>query len=286
MNVKKRYVKNQKVSLYTELLYETYDPSKTCILIAGAGAPAYFWTDEFCHKLIDSGISVLRFDHRDQGLSSPVNWDLHPYTVDDLSKDVISILDAYEIKKTHAVGHSMGGTISQWLAITTPKRLYSYISMSVSTCGLKHQVSKEAMEVLLKNKPTQNYERDLEGFMRSWKLLNGDFNLDQAMATMYTKDLYTRSKHKVDVAWHHIWAQKDFQNLSHKLGSINVPGLFIHGDKDVLASLEGAKKTQGLTPLSQLCIIKGMGHMIFNTALQKNLAKQLIHFHNQHKEEI
>jgi len=70
------------------------------------------------------------------------------------------------------------------------------------------------MDALLKNKPTQVYEEILERFMRSWKILNGDFPLDQQMAEAYTREMYERSLHPVGVAWNHIHCQEGIGDLS------------------------------------------------------------------------
>ncbi len=87
------------------------------VLISGAGATARFWSNDFCEQIVEAGYYVIRFDHRDQGLSSAVNYEHYPYTVKELAGDVIAILDAYHIQQAHIVGHSMGGTIAQLLAI-------------------------------------------------------------------------------------------------------------------------------------------------------------------------
>ena len=164
------------------------DPSRTpVVLIAGAGAHAHFWTNEFCEKIASAGYFVVRFDHRDTGYSSAVDYEKNPYTVFDLVSDVLSILDFFQITKAHIVGHSMGGMITQLLACRHPDRVASFVSMSVATVGPITHSSKEIMKVLLENNPTQNFEESLDGFMRSWKILNGDVPFDAEMAEAYTR---------------------------------------------------------------------------------------------------
>lgn len=63
------------------------------VLIAGAMAPGCFWTDEFCHIMATDGCLVIRYDHRDIGLSSCIDWQTASYTLLDLATDVISIND-------------------------------------------------------------------------------------------------------------------------------------------------------------------------------------------------
>ncbi|HEV7322166.1 MAG TPA: 3-oxoadipate enol-lactonase [Ensifer sp.] len=63
---------------------------------------------------------VLRYDRRGHGRSSAPP---PPYTIADLGSDVVSLLDALEIERTHFCGLSIGGLTGQWLGIHAGKRL-------------------------------------------------------------------------------------------------------------------------------------------------------------------
>jgi len=270
------WIKHNNIVLWTESLG---DPrNSACLLISGAGAPAKFWTNEFCRMLVDAGYYVIRFDHRDQGLSSAVDFEQHPYTVLDLTEDVIAILDGYRIKKAHIIGHSMGGMIAQLLAIYHPDRVLSMTSMSVGTVSELGMPPQEVMDVLLENKPTQNFEESFPGFMRSWRVLNGTFAVNEAMASAYTKDFYDRSKHPVEVAWNHIKAQEGFHALGSQLATIKVPALFIHGELDPLIPVSAGMATAQAVSHAKTEIIPGMGHMMFDRSLEQAIARILIDF--------
>jgi pimeloyl-ACP methyl ester carboxylesterase len=148
--------------------------------------------------------------------------------------------------------------------------------MSVGTVGNIGTPPKEIMDVLLENKPTQQFAESLAGFMRSWRVLNGDFPLDEQMAADYTKDLYERSQHPVGVAWSHIKAQEGFHDLAAQLASITVPAFFIHGEKDPLIPVAAGIATAHAVPNAKMAVIPGMGHMIFNHDLENTIANMLI----------
>jgi pimeloyl-ACP methyl ester carboxylesterase len=270
-----QYVHHNGLRIYCEAIGDSAKPA--VLLICGAGAHAHFWTDALCETIVKAGYYVIRFDHRDSGLSSAVDFEKEPYSVADLAEDALAILDAFHIKKAHVVGHSMGGTIVQLLAIIHPDRLRSLTSISVATVGEKAVPSQETMKTLLENRPTQNFEESLEGFMRSWRLLNGALPLDEKMATKYTKELYTRSMHQVGVAWNLIRCQEGLPDLSSQLNKVTVPSLFLHGEKDVLISIEGAQNTARAVPHAALLILPGMGHMMFHKELQQHIAMLLLH---------
>lgn len=135
------------------IAYESFGPQKgeTILLIQGTGAQLTMWPLELCEKLAQEGYRVIRFDNRDVGLSSRLDslgapdWgsiiprigscDMSnlPYTLNDMAKDAVGLLDALKIEKAHIVGASMGGAIAQWVAINFPGRTLSLTSMMASS---------------------------------------------------------------------------------------------------------------------------------------------------------
>lgn len=66
------------------------------------------------------GFRILRYDRRGHGHSSaPVS----PFVLADLGRDVIDLLDALKIDRTHFCGLSIGGMTGQWLGIHAGARL-------------------------------------------------------------------------------------------------------------------------------------------------------------------
>lgn len=63
---------------------------------------------------------LLRYDHRGHG-RSPVPPG--PYTIDDLGRDVLALLDRVEIGRFSFCGLSLGGMVGMWLASEAPERV-------------------------------------------------------------------------------------------------------------------------------------------------------------------
>jgi 3-oxoadipate enol-lactonase len=63
---------------------------------------------------------VLRYDTRGHGQSSSTPG---PYSIEQIAKDFIALLDALDLDRVHFCGLSMGGMIGMWLGANAPARL-------------------------------------------------------------------------------------------------------------------------------------------------------------------
>ena len=63
---------------------------------------------------------VIRYDSRGHGQSDAPEG---PYSIDDLGRDALAIMDALEFDQVHWIGLSKGGMIGQWLLTHAPERI-------------------------------------------------------------------------------------------------------------------------------------------------------------------
>jgi pimeloyl-ACP methyl ester carboxylesterase/chloramphenicol 3-O-phosphotransferase len=268
------------ISLYTEFFGNSKNPA--VLLISGAMAPSRFWIDDFCQQLSNAGYFVIRYDHRDMGLSSAIDYSKNPYTLKDLAADATAILDAYDIKKAHIVGHSMGGAIAQLLALDHPSRVNSMTLISSSVLANPELNSQEKASLektwqeMMKNKPTKKFEQSLDGFMNSFKYLHGTIPMDNEIAQQYIKDMYERTLPEhlewfekfsagIELLHNHVKAQQNLPDRTKELKNIKIPTLIIHGQTDCLALPRIAKEyCADMIPDARMQVIPGMGHMILS----------------------
>lgn len=279
--------------IWTEMMGDPKSP--VVLLISGAGAHAHFWSDSFCHQVVEKGFCVIRYDHRDCGLSSPSE---KKYLIQELVDDAIAVLDGYNVEKAHVVGHSMGGYIVQFMAISHPDRLLSVTIMSAGPAGNTptivkpyDQEEKEEMyatwRVMSQNRPTADFEESYPAFHRVWERLNGTLPIDEDLARNYTRELYTRSRYPVEAHKKHMHtmqkvaeALKDNSDMFRK---IKLPVLIIHGDSDYLVNVSrGGAALAEVLPQAEFEKISGMGHMFFNYDLENLLADKLTQFLQKH----
>jgi 3-oxoadipate enol-lactonase len=64
---------------------------------------------------------LLRYDMRGHGQSSLAPG---PYSIEQLAKDLLTLLDALHFDRVHFCGLSMGGMIGMWLGVNAPERIH------------------------------------------------------------------------------------------------------------------------------------------------------------------
>lgn len=74
---------------------------------------------------------VIRYDSRGHGLSEPTPG---PYSVEQLGRDALAILDTLKVKKAHFMGLSLGGAVGMWLMINAPERIDRAILANTNAC--------------------------------------------------------------------------------------------------------------------------------------------------------
>ena len=264
------------------LCYDTFgDKTKpTIVLIMGLGAQMILWDDAFCAKIAERGFHVVRFDNRDIGRSSrvdvPVKVDFadliqkqmkgekidSPYTLRDMAADAVGLLDQLGIKKAHIVGASMGGMISQEIAMSFPDRLLSLTSIMSSTGNpALPPPTPEAAAVLLAPPPT-TLEDYIAAFQKTWRVLRvGEFPSDDGKDVKIARLAFSRGLNPMGVARQMlaIFASGDRRP---RLAGVKAPTLVIHGDVDPLVRVEGGMDTAKSIPGAKLVIVKRMGHAL------------------------
>ncbi|MBI5005522.1 MAG: alpha/beta hydrolase [Nitrosomonadales bacterium] len=118
------------LTLWTESFGDQNDPP--LLLIMGAMNQGIFWPDGFCERLAAAGFHVIRYDHRDTGKSSRVDFQHAPYDLDTLAEDAINVIRGYKVEQPIVIGLSMGGYIAQLIGIRHPGIAAKLVLISTS----------------------------------------------------------------------------------------------------------------------------------------------------------
>jgi 3-oxoadipate enol-lactonase len=82
------------------------------------GATLSMWDSQL--PVLQKQFRVLRYDTRGHGQSSPTPG---PYAIEQLGRDVLALLDEFELGRVNFCGLSMGGQTGMWLALNAADRL-------------------------------------------------------------------------------------------------------------------------------------------------------------------
>ncbi|MDQ3934042.1 MAG: alpha/beta hydrolase [Actinomycetota bacterium] len=111
------------------LYYEVHGEGEPLLCVMGLGADHSAWVLNV--PVLAETHRVVVFDNRDVGQSSYVE---EPYEVTDMAADALALADALELDSFHLVGMSLGGAISQELALAAPERVRT-LSLAVTYGG-------------------------------------------------------------------------------------------------------------------------------------------------------
>ncbi|MFT4097576.1 MAG: 3-oxoadipate enol-lactonase [Rhodoblastus sp.] len=82
------------------------------------GSNLHMWDDQM--PALSKHFRIVRYDSRGHGQSAAPSG---PYSLEQLGKDALAILDALGVKKAHWMGLSKGGAVGQWLLLHAPDRI-------------------------------------------------------------------------------------------------------------------------------------------------------------------
>lgn len=267
------------VELYYEELGDPAAPP--VLLIMGVGAQLPMWPDGFCELLVRRGYRVIRYDHRDIGLStklhgrradgsvyarvaryvvgrrSPV-----PYTLVDMAEDAAKLLDHLGIARAHVVGTSMGGMIAQILAGSHPDRVASLgllmTSPSTAFSALpRWRVIKLAFDPPAPDAPLEvrvAHEARNVAVINGPNFLPSDEQLRARVAALAARSDYPQG------GLRQFDAILGTGSLVSFARSIVAPTVIVHGSDDPMVRIRNGRRLARIIPNARFVVVDGMGH--------------------------
>ena len=254
------------------------------VLVMGLGANMRLWPDELCTALVDAGFRVVRFDNRDCGRSpilrrlgvpnfalASLRYTLHlpvrsPYSLDDMARDTLGVLDALGIARAHIVGASMGGMIAQNLAASHPERVATLTSI-MSTTGRRNLPGPTAAArraIMAPPAAPGDFEGAVRRMMRVLREIGSrTYPPEEAWLRGFC-ERHVRHGVYPDGAARQLMAIVAAGDRTAIVKRIRVPALVVHGDEDPLlrlacgeATAEAIRAGGGSVSLE---VVRGMGH--------------------------
>jgi pimeloyl-ACP methyl ester carboxylesterase len=265
------------LSIWYETFGRAQDP--TLLLIMGACSQAILWPTNLCKQFADRGFYVIRYDHRDAGLSTCFDFDRQPYDYLDMTRDAVGLLDFLGIGSAHLFGLSTGGMLGQLMAAHFPSRVQSLtlIATSCEIAPLNRALQGgplldgplsnptadylAAMDEFL-NRPPQSEEEKLLQRMAIWQLLNGSiFPLKEESERPMHWEFLCRLRHPAGLANHIKASFRSEEIVRNAPAKIRTPTLVLQGTEDPIFPIDHGKKLAESITGSTYHLLKGFGHV-------------------------
>lgn len=238
------------------------------VLIGGGATQLIDWRDEFVDLLVDEGFRVIRFDHRDTGLSQrfgAVDDVDGGYSVAEAAADVLRILDTLGLPAAHLAGHSMGAIMAQYLALDHPERVLSMVLLS-SIPGLDpvYLSAAEAAtgETVPAPAPALAREDAIEQFVGYQRSMHAEaFTFDEEDERRHAARQIDRGYEPNGFLRHGAALVRATDRLE-RLRTLSVPTAVVHGSEDTLLLPLAAELTAAAIADAELHVFEGMGHRL------------------------
>jgi len=235
-----------------ELWVEEAGDGPALLLIQGLGNSG--WPARRLAPLVP-GHRVIWFDNRGTGRSS---HDPPPRSIEQLADDAAFVLDGLGVGEAHVLGHSMGGYITQTLALRRPELVRSLVLVGTGAGRPGHEpVPAATLDSWLQNAhlPPEDYARETMhlSFAPGWADANGE---------LYDRLLAERLEFPTPpTCWR---AQFDacvrFVETGLPIERIDVPTLVVHGDADRVVPISNGRSIASRIPNAELVVLPGAGH--------------------------
>jgi pimeloyl-ACP methyl ester carboxylesterase len=267
------------VEVFYEDLGDPADPP--VLLIMGVGAQLPMWPDGFCAQLVKCGYRVIRFDHRDIGLSTKMRGmraegsvysrvlryvvgrtSAVPYTLVEMADDVVGLLDHLGIECAHIVGASMGGMIAQVLAGSHQDRVLS-LGLIMTSYGKpfstlpRWRVIKLAFGSPAKDAP---WEDRLAFEVRNISVINGPNFLPPVDQLRRRVEELTARSHYPQGMLRQFDAILGTGSLLRYTRCIAAPTVIIHGSEDPMVRPRNGRSLARVIDGARYVVVDGMGH--------------------------
>lgn len=228
------------------LYYEQHGEGPDIVFLHGAGGNHLSWWQQV--PVFSKSYRCTTFDARGWGLSQG-EYQVGRYV---FGTDLVALLEALDIERTHVVAQSMGGRAVAGLARMAPERIRSLV-LCGTTAGATNERVREMQDELLRARGRGGLRehalaREFEGRAEHLAHLYREIN---AINPPRPKGLLGRPPASYTGSMHE------------PLAALGVPILFLVGEHDMITSPAMIRQAQSLIPGAACHEIPGAGHSAY-----------------------
>ncbi|USB33202.1 alpha/beta hydrolase [Paenibacillus sp. YPG26] len=258
--MRERLIEVDGIQLCTDSFGDPVHPA--ILLIMGAQSSMIWWEEEFCQRLADTGRYVIRYDNRDVGRSTTYEPGQPGYTFEDMADDAVSVLDAYQVEQSHILGMSMGGMLTQMIALRHPERVLSITLLATSNFA-PHLPPMEGKVMdffsTLGDIDWTNHQSVVKFAIERSKVLVGSKHpFNEKKIGMLAGEEFARSNNMASMNNHALVTGGE--SYLGRTSEIKVPALIIHGTEDPIIPYAHGQHLANEIPGAVLLTLEGSGH--------------------------
>jgi pimeloyl-ACP methyl ester carboxylesterase len=256
-----------------KLHWESSGEGPAVLLVAGQGMTVDGWWATT--PVLERSFRVIAFDNRDTGDSSHVPW---PYTVAQMARDAVAVLDAAGEQRAHVYGISLGSLVAQEVALRHPDRVHALVLGASSAGGFaayKPPPSSFAQTFLVRAGTMAPEEAE-------WAAV--PYTYAEKTRRLHPERIISDISHRVSsppepLAYMHQAAAVATHDAYERLNRMAAPTLVVHGEQDVFVPPANALVLAERIPGAQLRLWPDAGHMyiIDEPQADEEIARFLLH---------
>lgn len=286
------FVYNDSVKIWYENILPKDSVRGTVLLIMGISNDALSWPDYFMQPFLEEGYQIVRFDNRGVGMSDWIeDWtEETTYSLTDMAKDGVVVLDHLGIDTVHVIGVSLGGMIAQTMSIHFSERVSTLTSMMStgymmdgSLPGINKGLIVKLLFAQAKYGLFKSEKNEIKLNLMARELLKGSQNYELDTKGIAESVIYNLRKRNGEnpVAFKQQSAAVMKSGSRYEaLKQLAIPTLVMHGTADPLIPFDHGKKCYELIPNAKKLWIEGMGHDIPKFFNEKVVTGILEHIKN------
>ena len=220
------------------------------LMIQGLGASKNAWNLQ--RIAMATRFRIISFDNRGAGRSDKPT---EPFTLEQMADDAIAVLDAAGVETAHVVGASMGGVISQIVAVKYPQRVRS-LTLVCTACR-NHPWRQELLQSWAKTAEEKGMievgKEAAQWVMspRSFRRLVPAFTWMGPLAALRPRHSFVS---QIDAILN------TREDLVDQLSTITAPTMVIVGNQDILTPRGDSEEIAERIPNAELVVISGAAH--------------------------
>ena len=220
------------------------------LMIQGLGASKNAWNLQ--RIAMATRFRIISFDNRGAGRSDKPT---EPFTLEQMADDALAVLDAAGIETAHVVGASMGGVISQIVAVKYPHRVRS-LTLVCTACR-NHPWRQELLQSWAKTAADKGMievgKEAAQWVMspRSFRRLVPAFTWMGPLAALRPRHSFVS---QIDAILN------TREDLVDQLSTITAPTMVIVGNQDILTPRGDSEEIAERISNAELVVISGAAH--------------------------